>query len=53
MQVSPWGPSINPQARHCKGDSNVEETKSKYDSLFQNLHHDVQTNSNIINEILS
>ena len=49
MQVRPWGPSITPQAHHFKGDSNVEATKSKYDSLFQNLHHDVQTNSKITN----
>ena len=38
MQVRPWGPSITPQAHHFKGDSNVE-AKSKYDSLFQNLHY--------------
>jgi len=44
MQVRPWGPSITPQAYHFKGNSNVEATKSKYESLFQNLHHDVQTN---------
>ena len=44
MQVRPWGPSINPQAHHFKRDSNVEATKSKYESLFQKLHHDVQTN---------
>ena len=49
MQVRPWGPSITPQAHHFKGDSNVEATKSKYESLFQNLHHDVQTNSRITN----
>ena len=47
MQVRAWGPSITPQAHHFKGDSNVEATKSKYDSLFQNLHHDGQTNSKI------
>jgi len=47
MQVRLWGPSITPQAHHFKGDSNVEATKSKYDSLFQNLHHDGQTNSKI------
>ena len=52
MQVRPWGPSITPQAHHFKGDSNVEATKSKYDSLFQNLRHDVQTNSKITNGIL-
>ncbi len=52
MQVRPWGPSITPQAHHFKGDSNVEVTKSKYDSLFQNLHHDVQTNSKITNGTL-
>ena len=39
MQVRPWGPSITPQAHHFKGDSNVEETKSKYDSVFQNVHY--------------
>ena len=44
MQVRPWGPSIIPQAHRFKGHSKVEATKSKYDSLFQNLHHDVQTN---------
>jgi hypothetical protein len=38
MQVRPWGPSITPQAHHFKGDSDVE-AKSKYDSLFQNLHY--------------
>ena len=38
MQVRPWGPSITPQAHHFKGDSDVEE-KSKYESLFQNLHY--------------
>ena len=43
MQVRPWGPSITPQAHHFKGNSNVEAKKSKYDFLFQNLHHDVKT----------
>jgi hypothetical protein len=38
MQVRPWGPSITPQAHHFKGDSNVE-AKSKYDSVFQNVHY--------------
>ena len=38
MQVRPWGPSITPQAHCFKGDSDVEE-KSKYDSLFQNVHY--------------
>ena len=38
MQVRPWGPSITPQAHHFKGDSDVE-AKSKYESLFQNLHY--------------
>ena len=38
MQVRPWGPSITPQAHHFKGDSDVE-AKSKYDSLFQNVHY--------------
>ena len=52
MQVRPWGPSITPQAHYFKGDSSVEATKSKYDSLFQNLHHDVQTNSKITIPIL-
>ena len=35
MQVSPWGPSITPQAHHFNGDSNVE-VKLEYDPLFQN-----------------
>ena len=52
MQVRPRGPSITPQAHHFKGDSNVEATKSKYDSLFQNLYHDVQINSKITTLIL-
>ena len=39
MQVRPWGPSITPQAHHFKGDSNVEATKSKYYSVFQNVHY--------------
>ena len=38
MQVRPWGPSITPQAHLFKGDSDVEE-KSKYDSVFQNVHY--------------
>jgi hypothetical protein len=38
MQVRLWGPSITPQAHHFKGDSDVEE-KSKYDSVFQNVHY--------------
>ena len=39
MQVRPWGSSITPQAHHFKGDSNVEVTKSNYDSVFQNVHY--------------
>jgi hypothetical protein len=38
MQVRPWGPSITPQAHLFKGDSDVE-AKSKYDSVFQNVHY--------------